>query len=331
MIAEWVRSAEVHVVAIPMRLPFRGITVREAVLVSGPAGWGEFAPFIEYDIAEASTWLAAAHASAHERWPEPRRDAVPCNVTVPAASPETAARIVRDAAGTTVKVKVAEVGQDLGADETRVAAVREALDATGRRDAHIRVDANAGWSVPAAVAAIAVLDRAARGLEYAEQPCASVEELAALRRTVDVPIAADESIRRAEDPLRVVAAEAADVIVVKVAPLGGVRRAAEIVAACGLPAVVSSAVDTAVGLAAGVALAAALDELPYACGLGTGRLLESDIAEPPLLPDAGACLPVRRVAPDPDLLAVHAASPERRAWWLARVVACADYLDGASG
>ena len=171
---------------------------------------------------------------------------------------------------------------------------------------------------------------AAHDLEYAEQPCATVEELRDLRMAlarngIDVPIAADESIRKADDPLRVRELEAADVVVVKVAPLGGVRSALAVVEACGLPAVVSSALDTSVGIAAGVALAAALPSLEHACGLGTVALLAGDVAAVPLVPVAGV-LPTGRVAADPALLEQYAAPFERVAWWRSRVAACAAHL-----
>ena len=262
-----------HTYSLPMTTRFRGITAREGMVLHGPAGWGEFCPFAEYDDAEAAAWLAAAREAAGTGWPEPVRERVPVNCTVPAVSPEHAQRIVSASGCSTAKVKVAERGGAVSEDEARVAAVRDALGPSGR----IRIDANGAWSSGAAVAAIARLDAAAGGLEYVEQPCASVAELAAVRRAVDVPVAADESIRRAEDPLRVVRAEAADVVVLKVSPLGGVRRALRIAEDCGLPVVVSSAVESSVGLAAGLALAGALPELPYACGLGTGSLLATDV------------------------------------------------------
>lgn len=317
--ADWLRAAEIHVVSLPMRVAFRGITIREAALIRGPEGWGEFAPFTEYDDREAMAWLASAHEASHLTSPAPRRTTIRCNITVPAVAPDAAAALVTAASGDTVKVKVAERGQGLAADEARVAAVRRALDTTGRRPARIRIDANGAWSVAAATQAIRVLDAAAGGLEYAEQPCASVAELAALRRVIDVPVAADESIRRSDDPLKVMAAAAADLIVVKVAPLGGITRAIEVIGACGCPTVVSSAIDTSVGLAWGAALAAALDELPYACGLGTARLLAADVTGTPLVPDADGLLPVGRVEPDPALLGEYAAPPDRQRWWRERI------------
>ncbi|WP_394326772.1 o-succinylbenzoate synthase, partial [Thermobifida halotolerans] len=253
--------------AIPLRTRFRGVTVREGMLVRGAAGGGEFSPFAEYPPAECARWWAACHEAAEVGWPEPVRDRVPVNATVPAVGPEEAARLVAASGCATAKVKVAERGQTEADDLARVEAVRDAIGPSGK----VRIDVNGAWDVDTAVRMIRALDRF--GLEYVEQPCATVEELALVRRRVAVPVAADESIRRAEDPLRVRDAEAADVVVLKVQPLGGVRAALRLAEACGLPVVVSSAVETSVGLAAGVALAAALPELPYACGLATMRLV----------------------------------------------------------
>jgi O-succinylbenzoate synthase len=218
---------------------------------------------------------------------------------------------VLDGGCRTAKVKVAEPGQTLADDQARLEAVRDAIGPDGR----IRVDANGLWDVDTAVASIAVLDRAAGGLEYVEQPVMSVEDLAVVRRAVGVPIAADESIRRAADPYRVRDLEAADVAVLKVQPLGGVRACLRIAEDIGLPVVVSSALETSVGIAAGVALAAALPELPYACGLATVQLLTSDVVTEPLLPVDGA-LPVRVPVVDESLVR---ADPERVAHWEARL------------
>ena len=310
-----------RVVAIPLRVPFRGVTTREVALVEGPAGWGEFGPFREYPPPEASRWLAAAVETAWETWPDAVRGSVPVNATVPAVGADRVAGVLARFPGcTTAKVKVAERGQVLADDVARVAAVREVLGGGGR----VRVDANGAWSVDDALDALQRL--AAHDLEYAEQPCATVEELrdlriALARRRIDVPIAADESIRKAEDPLRVRDLEAADVVVVKVAPLGGVRAALGVVERCGLPAVVSSALDTSVGIASGVALAAALPTLDHACGLGTVALLEGDVTRQPLVPQGGA-LAVGRVAVDAALLDRWAATADRVAWWADRIAAC---------
>ncbi len=317
--------ARAHVVALPMRVPFRGVRVREALLLEGPAGWGEFSPFTEYDDAEAARWLAAAVEAAWQGWPPPVRDVVPVNATVPAVAPADVAAVLAGFPGcTTAKVKVAEAGQVLADDVDRVAAVRECLGRSGR----VRVDANGAWSVPQAVEALSAL--APYDLEYAEQPCSTVPELAELRlalarRGLDVLVAADESVRKASDPERVALAGAADLVVVKVAPLAGVRRALAVVEGCGLPVVVSSALDTSVGLAAGVALAAALPELSHACGLGTTALLACDVSSPRLVPVDGVLRP-RAVAPDPDLLTELAAAEHRRDWWHDRLRRCAGLL-----
>jgi o-succinylbenzoate synthase len=308
--------ATMRAFAIPMRTKFRGITVREGALIEGPAGWGEFSPFAEYGPRESARWLASAIESATVPWPEPVRDRIPVNVTVPAVGPELAREIVAASGCRTAKVKVAERGQAPQEDIERVAAARDALGPDGR----IRVDANGGWDVPTATRLLRQLSRYC--IEYAEQPCATLAELAELRRLIDIPVAADESIRKAEDPLRVRAAGAADIVMLKVQPLGGVRPALRVARECGLPVVVSSAVDSSVGLAAGVALAAALPELPYACGLATMSLLEGDVTAAPLT-ESGGVLPVRRPPVDPAELARWETDP---APWRARAMAAAEYL-----
>jgi O-succinylbenzoate synthase len=321
-----------RVVSIPMRVRFRGLATREAALLRGPAGWGEFSPFLEYPPAEAARWLAAACEAAWLGPPPAVRTSVPVNATVPAVPPAQVLDVISQFDGCrTAKVKVAESGQSLRDDVARVAEVRRLLGS----DARIRVDANGAWSVGQARDALAAL--AAYGLEYAEQPCATVEDLRSLRialarNHIDVPVAADESIRKADDPLRVAREQAADLVVVKVSPLGGTRRALEIVAECGLPAVVSSAIDTSVGIAAGVALAAALPELDHACGLGTVNLLAGDVAASPVVPVAGSIqvAVAREATADPQLLERWAAPPDRVQWWRARVAAChAEVAGGA--
>jgi O-succinylbenzoate synthase len=312
---------DVTVFAIAMRERFRGLTTRDGVLIRGDAGWGEFSPFWEYDDVVAHRWWLAATEAADIGWPEPRRAEIPVNVTVPAVDPASAAALVRESGCATAKVKVAEPGQSHSEDIERVAAVRDALGPGG----WIRVDANAAWDARTAIRRLRELARAAGGLQYAEQPCASLADLAAVRRATDVPVAADESIRLAADPLAVVRAEAADVAVLKVQPLGGVRACLEIAERLGIPVVVSSALETSVGLAAGVALAAALPELDLACGLGTARLLAGDLVADPLLP-VGGMLPVRRPEVDPRLLARHAADPELTRRWTERLSSVAGAL-----
>lgn len=308
-----------RVFSIPMRTRFRGITRREGALIHGPAGWGEFSPFAEYGPGESSRWLAAAQEAAFEGWPAPVRDRIPVNVTVPAVGPEQAHELVRASGCRTAKIKVAERGQVDADDEARVEAVRDAIGG-GR----VRIDVNGGWDVDHAVQMIKRLDRF--DLEYVEQPCATLEELARVRRLVDVPIAADESIRRAEDPFRVVAAEAADIAVLKVQPLGGVRNALKIAEAVGLPVVVSSALETSVGLAAGLALAAALPKLPYACGLATLSLLAGDVTGDGLAVEDGM-IAVRRPEVDDEALRRYEIDGSA---WRRRAAAAQSVLDGGN-
>lgn len=318
--------ARLRVVSLPMATRFRGVDHREAALIEGPEGWAEFSPFLEYDDGEAATWLAAAIDYAWLPQPDPRRATIPVNATVPAVTAERVPEILARFDGCrTAKVKVAERGQTLADDVARVRAVRRAMGAEGR----IRVDANAGWNVDEAEHAAHAL--AEFDLEYIEQPCATIDELAEIRARLhdwDIPIAADESVRKADDPLAVARAGAADIVIVKAQPLGGVRRALAIVAEAGLPAVVSSALDTSIGLAQGAALAAALPELDYDCGLGTAALLAADVTARPLLP-AGGQIPVERVPADAGLLDAHRASPERTAWWRERVARCHALLAAA--
>ena len=298
---------------VPLRTRFRGVTERHGLLLRGPHGWGEWSPFDEYDDRVAAVWLEAAITAACVPPPAALRDTVPVNVTVPAIDAGAAHAIVAASGCRTAKVKVAEPDQTLDDDIARVAAVRAALGPAGR----IRVDANAAWSVDEAVEALGRLEAAAEGLEYAEQPCTTLDSLAEVRARTGVHIAADEAIRRDQaDPALL--REAVDVAVVKVQPAGGVDAALALVRRLGLPAVVSSALDTSIGLAAGVRLAAALDELPYACGLATGLLLGDDVVDRSLVPvdgmlrvvDAGG-LEVRGDVPSP--------SPERVAWLMGRL------------
>ena len=319
--------ARAHVVSLPLVTRFRGVDHREALLLDGPEGWTEFSPFLEYDDAEAATWLSAALDFGWRPQPAPVRAAVPVNATVPAvAAADVPTVLARFDGCRTAKVKVAEIGQTLADDVARVRTVRATMGPEGR----IRIDANAGWNVDEAEHAVHAL--AEFDLEYLEQPCARVDELAELRERIadwDIPIAADESVRKASDPLAVARAGAADLVVVKAQPLGGVSRALQIVADAGLPAVVSSALDTSVGLSMGLALAAALPDLPYDCGLGTASLLAADVTRTPLRPRGGA-LPVGRVDVDAGLLRTHAASPERQEWWLRRLERCLALLPQAS-
>jgi o-succinylbenzoate synthase len=315
----------------PLRTRFRGLDARDGLLVRGVAGWAEFSPFWEYDDAESAAWLRAAREAADLGWPTPVRASVPVNVTVPATDPQRAHDIVTASDGClTAKVKVAQRGHDgrvepVDQEIARLEAVRDALGPGGR----IRVDANGAWTLDEALRRLPLLDRAASGLEYVEQPCASVADLAAVRRATSVLVAADESIRRAEDPFEVLRAEAADVVVLKVQPLGGVRACLELAERIGLPVVVSSALESSVGLAAGLALAAALPELPFACGLATAQLLVHDVVDEPLLPVGGE-IAVRRPEPSAAALARAAAGSATAERWTDRYERVGALLDGAA-
>jgi o-succinylbenzoate synthase len=290
-----VNTVELVWVRLPLRVPLAGRSHRDALLLEGPAGWGEFSPFPGYPCDPVLAWQSMREAAGGP-WPAPVRGAVAVNGLVPAVGPEEAAHLAGEAAAagvTTLKVKVG--GGALPADLDRVAAVRDALGPPGR----IRLDANGAWSPDDAEVAVAKL--AAYDLELVEQPVAGLEELARLRRRVPVPLAADESVRTLDDARRLAALGAADALVLKVQTVGGVRPALAMAEAAGVPVIVSSLYETSVGVAAGLALAACLPEVPYACGLGTAALLAGDVVADPLLPEDGM-LAVRRPAPDAALL-----------------------------
>lgn len=322
---------------LPLSTTFRGVQSREGVLLRGPSGWGEFMPFANYSDEACALWLANAIEAAFGTWPSPARSHIPVNAIVPATDPRTAAAMAYRAyvgdGCTTVKIKVAERGQSLDDDVARVDAVRSAMLAASVPNPKIRIDANCGWTVAEAAVAIRELDQIAQGLEYVEQPCPTLEDLRDLRRLVAVPIAADESIRLAADPVRAAQMGAVDVVVVKVQPLGGVGLALQVCRAANVPVVVSGAMDSSVGLAAPLALAAALDDLPYACGLGTGALLAADLVAEPLRA-RGGMLAVSRVDPDPAALAAaeDCLPADRHQFWLDRLTrawhAGADALSG---
>jgi o-succinylbenzoate synthase len=305
-----------RVVALPLRQQFRGIDVREALVLEGPEGWTEFSPFVEYDDAEATPWLAAAIDFGWSPTPALTRDRVLVNATLPAVGVDRVGSTLDRFPGCrTVKVKVAERGQELADDIARVRAARAYLGSTGR----VRVDANGGWNVDEAEHAIRSL--AEFDLEYVEQPCASVEELAEVRERIadlGVLVAADESVRKASDPLAVARAGAADLLVIKAQPLGGVANALAIVAKAGLPVVISSALDTSIGISMGLHLAGAVPSLEFDCGLATAALLEQDVTDDRLLPVDGG-IDVRRVVATSALLDAHAANAERTEWWLDRL------------
>lgn len=311
--------------ALPLRRRFRGLEVREGMLIKGPSGWGEFAPFDDYSDAAAGRWLSSALEAAFGSWPTAVRDEVEVNAIIPAVDSADAAGLTREAVlergCRTVKVKVGS--PSLGDDEARVATVRDVLDTVlGRGNGAIRIDANAAWDVPSGARALRRLS--AYGIEYVEQPCRTRTELAELRRQVDVPFAADELIRTSDTPVTRVA-DIADIAVLKPATLGGVVATLERAAELDVPVVISGSLDSSVGLETALATAGALAELPFASGLGTGALLASDLAEP-LLPEGGV-LAVRRRGPElADLLAARdRLSEERAAHWRQRLAAAWDH------
>jgi O-succinylbenzoate synthase len=304
--------------AVALRIPFRGLTVREGMVIQGPRGWGEFAPFDDYSDARAARWLTSAVEAAYAPWPTLLRSAIPVNAIIPGVDASTAGLLAREAIAESgcavIKVKVGS--PELADDEARVVAVRDALDVAG--GGVIRLDANGAWSTEQAIRALRRL--VAYGVELVEQPCATLEEIAAVRRAVDVPIAVDECVRLADDPGSVSVRDAADVAVIKPPTLGGVLASMRVAESLGVPILVSGSLDTSVGLATPLAFAAAWPDLHLASGLGTGRLLATDLVEQTIVPRRGA-LPVVHLAPELDhlLAARDAVSVERVAYWWARL------------
>jgi len=318
-VTEALEALELHPVRIPMRHRFRRVDHREAVLLRGPTGWGEFSPFPDYPPEVTTRWLAAALELACGELPEPGRTVVPVNVTIPATDPDTAAGLVRESGAHTAKVKIADPGDSEEEDIERLEAVREALGPGGR----IRVDVNAMWDVDTASERLNRLE--SFDLEYAEQPVSTVAEMKELRRRVTVPLAADELVRQSPHPLEVIEEGAADVLILKVQPMGGVSRVLDIAARSSIPVVISSALETSVGMYGGLLAASLLPDLPLACGLGTVSMIEGDPTLAPLVPSNGE-LEVRRPVPDPVLLDRWRPDRDRSAELLRRLRAAAEML-----
>jgi O-succinylbenzoate synthase len=311
--------ASARVVSLPLRTKFRGVVDREVMLFEGPNGWAEWSPFLEYPDDEAAVWLSAAIEFAYGSTPTLHRDRIAVNATLPAVAADQVEKVLaRFGAFSTVKIKVAEPGQTPGQDVDRIVAARKLYP-----EAKIRLDANGGWSPELSFSFIKALAGQGIELEYLEQPCKTIDEMARLRQMIaassfNVLIAADESVRKTSDPMLVVEAEAADILVLKAAPLGGVTRALEIARGAGLPVVVSSALDSSVGISMGAHLAAALPELTLDCGLATASLLAGDVTREPLLPVDGF-IDVRRVEIDQQKLDVFEAEDHRIDWWVDRL------------
>jgi O-succinylbenzoate synthase len=313
-----------RVVSIPMRTRFRGVAVREALLFQGSEGWAEWSPFVEYGDEEAAVWLAAAVDFANNSTPPLHRNSIGINATLPAVKPsEVQEALAPFGDFRTVKIKVAEPGQGLNEDLQRIFEVRRLFPG-----ARLRLDANGGYSVEQALALANAVFENGIELDYLEQPVATIAELAEVRLKLSrlgIKVAADESVRKVSDPLAVAQAGAADLLVIKAAPLGGINRALGVIRESGLPAVISSALETSVGISMGLNLAAALPELDFDCGLGTVALLEADVCDEPLIPVSGR-LTVRRATPSPARLDALAANAERSKWWLDRLERCAKLL-----
>jgi O-succinylbenzoate synthase len=309
-----------RVVSLPFRTKFRGLNDREMVLFEGPNGWAEWSPFVEYEAEEAAVWLKAAIEFAYGNLPTLNRKHIPVNATLPAVAPDQVAKVLgRFGSFKTVKIKVAEKGQSITDDLARIAQVMELYP-----QVKIRLDANGGYEVEEAVELAKELVKQSVPLEYLEQPVQSIAEMAELRLKLDelgVKIAADESVRKVSDPLAVAHANAADVLILKAAPLGGITPAIQIAREAGLPVVISSALESSVGLSMGAHLAAALPDLEFDCGLATAALLARDVTRNSLLPIDGQ-LEVRRVEVDEDLLNTFKTEEHREDWWLERLEAC---------
>jgi O-succinylbenzoate synthase len=299
-----------RVVALPTTTNFRGVTVREVALIQGEYGWGEFSPFLEYDDAESAPWLACALEAATTPKPQLFRTHVAVNGTIPALNdPADLERIVNSFPEVnTFKVKV---GTDASEDLYRLDVVR-----TLRPNAAIRIDVNGLWSVDEAEMFI----NSAGDIEYVEQPCATIEELRELKKRVDVKIVGDEVIRKAKDPFAIDLTDAIDYLMLKVQPLGGIQRAHKIAEHHGLPVVVSSALESAVGINYGLILAASFEKINFDCGLGTGSLLAKNVAE---LPIVDGKIAISDVIPNLDGLDVSA---DRFEWWKNRIMRTAELL-----
>ena len=314
-LAELVSAA--RIVALPLRTKFRGLIEREVLLFEGPNGWAEWSPFTEYPDEEAAVWLAAALDFAYGKMPALHRDRIPVNATLPAVAPDLVEKVLSKFGDfSTVKIKVAEQGQAPSEDIARIKQVRELYP-----DSKIRLDANGGFEIETALGLVEELQSKGIALEYFEQPVASIAELAELRlqlSRIGVKIAADESVRKVSDPLAVAQANAADILVLKAAPLGGINRALAIAAEAELPVVISSALDSSVGLSMGAYLAAALPNLEFDCGLATSALLAGDVTREPLRAENGF-IDVRRVEVDSAKLKIFRAQDHREDWWLERL------------
>ena len=299
-----------RVVALATKTNFRGINTREVALFKGESGWGEFSPFVEYQPSECVPWLLSAIEAATKPWPELNRSKVKVNGTIPALNaPSDLERIIETFPGVnTFKVKV---GENLSEDIARLAKVKSL-----RPNAKLRIDVNGSWSVATAITNLRAIYENIGAIEYVEQPCQSVEELRELKAKlkVNIPIAGDEVLRKSADPFKVDLSDAIDILALKVQPLGGIARAHKLAQHHKLPIVVSSALESAVGISHGLALAASFGEINFDCGLATGSLLSANVGS---LPIVNGEIEVKRIEPNFDGLEV---SPDRYKWWQDRLM-----------
>jgi O-succinylbenzoate synthase len=302
--------ATLRVIALPTRTNFRGVNLREVALMQGPQGWGEFSPFLEYDDEECRPWLASAIEAATVARPKRYRDSIAVNGTIPELNDKKEiADLMRSYQG--VKTFKVKVGRNLNEDVARVARVF-----SNAPKAAIRVDVNGLWSVDEALTHLYAYYEEIGPLEYVEQPCATVEELRELKSKIKIPlrIAADEIVRKAADPFAVDLTDAADLVMLKVQPLGGIQRSLEIAAHHGLPVVVSSALESAIGIEYGLDLAASIGDLTHDCGLATGSLLANDVAAHQIVDGK---ITLGQISPEIDGLDV---APDRFEWWKNRIM-----------
>ena len=305
-----------RVVSLPTKTNFRGISLREVALFKGEYGWGEFSPFLEYGYEECAPWLASAIEAATKPLPPLFRKSVKVNGTIPATNDKNVIDSLVDSYKGVKTYKV-KVGENLSEDIARLARIRSL-----GRDINIRIDVNGLWSVKDALTNLYAFYEEVGTFEYVEQPCATLDELRELKSSIRIPlkIAVDEAVRKAHDPFAINLEGAADIVMLKVQPLGGIARAHEIAEHHNLPVVVSSALESAVGINYGLALAASFKDMNFDCGLGTGALLASDVAH---LPIVNGEIEISEIEPNFDGLDVSA---ERYEWWKNRIMKTAELL-----
>jgi O-succinylbenzoate synthase len=305
-----------RVVALPTKTNFRGINLREVALFKGEYGWGEFSPFLEYGYEESAPWLASAIEAATKPRPRLFSNSVKVNGTIPATNDKDVINsLIASYNGvSTYKVKV---GDNLSEDIVRLARIRSL-----GRDIKIRIDVNGLWSVKDAITNLYAFYEEVGPFEYVEQPCATIDELRELKASIHIPlkIAVDEVLRKAKDPFAVDLSGAADILMLKVQPLGGIARAQKLAEHHNLPVVVSSALESAVGINYGLALAASFEEINFDCGLATGSLLSADVGD---LPIVDGEIAIREIEPNFEGLEVSA---ERYEWWKNRIMKTAELL-----